>query len=101
MSRRDRRRATRGVRVVADPVLFPARTVPTNPLEALIVAKAMRARHDIHLVEIGPRIYSVLCTPECGFEAPAFGEEHAARITEDHYSMFHVIPDARGARYRD
>ncbi len=100
MNRRDRRRAQREARV-AHPVLFPSRTVPTNPLEALIVAKAMRARHDIHLVEIGPRIYSVLCTPECGFEAPAFGEEHAARITEDHYSMFHVIPDALGARYRD
>lgn len=100
MSRRDRRHPREG-RVVRDPVLFPRRTVPTNPLEAMIVARAMRARHEITFVEIGDRIYSVLCTPECGFEAPAFGEEHAARIREDHYSMFHVIPDARGARYRD
>lgn len=99
MSRRDRRHP--GERRIVNPILFPHRTVPTNALEALIVARAAKARHEITFVEIGDRIYSVLCTPECGFEMAAFGEEHAARIREDHYSMFHVIPDARGARYRD
>jgi hypothetical protein len=96
MSNRPRKRP----RVLTADQLFPKRT-PASIFDQIFTAAKMRAPHKIDLVEIGPRIYEVRCTIECGFVAPAYGEEHAARIKENHYARFHVIHDPLGAKYRD
>lgn len=95
MSNRPKRRRT-----ITAGALFPTRT-PTSIFEEMFETSKMRARHKIEIREIGPRIFEVLCTTECGFAAPAYGEEHAARIKENHYARFHVISDPLGAKYRD
>lgn len=86
-------------RVLGADAMFPTKT-PFSVYD-LFMASKMKAPHKIDVVEIGPRIYEVRCTVECGFTAPAYGEEHAARIKENHYARFHVITDPLGARYRD
>jgi hypothetical protein len=85
-------------RVTADR-LFPKKT-PMSIFDLFLRSK-MHAPHKIEIREIGDRVYEVLCTKECGFVAPAYGEEHAARLRENHYARFHVIADPLGAKYRD
>jgi hypothetical protein len=87
-------------RIITADHLFPKKT-PPSIFEQMFTASKMRAHHEIEIREIGPRIFEVLCTEECGFAAPAYGEEHAARIKENHYARFHVIHDPLGAKYRD
>jgi hypothetical protein len=87
-------------RIVTADKIFPTKT-PASVFDEIFIAAKMHAPHKIETMEIGPRIFEVRCTTECGFVAPAYGEEHAARIRENHYARFHVIPDPLGAKYRD
>jgi hypothetical protein len=80
--------------------MFPKR-MPASIFDEIFIASKMHATHKVELCEIGPRIFEVRCTVECGFVAPAYGEEHAARIRDNHLSRFMVIPDTLGAKYRD
>jgi hypothetical protein len=86
-------------RVITADQMFP-RKMPASIFDEIFIASKMHAPHKIELREIGPRIYEVMCTEECGFVAPAYGEEHAERIKLNHYSRFHVIPDVLGSKYR-
>ena len=96
MSNRPKRRP----RVLTAKDMFPQKT-PASIFDEIFIASKMHAPHKVEWLEIGPRIYEVRCTAECGFVAPAYGEEHRARIVENHYARFHVIPDPLGAKYRD
>ena len=87
-------------RVITADQMFPKK-MPASIFDEIFIASKMHAHHKIELREIGPRIFEVMCTAECGFVAPAYGEEHAARIRDNHYSRFHVIADPLGAKYRD
>jgi len=86
-------------RIVTADQMFP-KSMPASSLDEIFIASKMHAPHKIEIREIGPRIYEVICTTECGFVAPAYGEEHAERLRENHYSRFHVIPDVLGSKYR-
>lgn len=86
-------------RVLGPEDMFPKK-MPASIFDEIFIASKMHATHKIELREIGPRIYEVMCTAECGFVAPAYGEEHAERIKENHYSRFHVISDVLGSKYR-
>ena len=86
-------------RIITAENLFPKKT-PRSTFDEIFIASKMHAPHKIEIREIGTRIYEVMCTAECGFVAPAYGEEHAERLRENHYSRFHVIPDVLGAKYR-
>ncbi len=87
-------------RIITADQIFPKKT-PASTFDEMFIAAKMKARHEIDIREIGPRIFEVICTAECGFSAPAYGEEHAARLKENHYARFHVIHDPLGAKYRD
>lgn len=96
MSNRPKKRP----RVLGPQDMFPQK-MPASTFDEIFLASKMHAPHKIELLEIGPRIFEVRCTTECGFVAPAYGEEHAARIRENHLARFHVIHDPLGAKYRD
>ena len=87
-------------RIITADQIFPKKT-PASQFDEIFIASKMHAPHKIDVREIGPRIYEVMCTVECGFVAPAYGVEHAARIRENHLARFHVIHDPLGAKYRD
>lgn len=87
-------------RVITADQMFPKK-MPASIFDEIFIAAKMHAPHKIDLREIGPSVYEVICTAECGFAAPAYSEEHAARIRENHYARFHVIHDPLGAKYRD
>jgi hypothetical protein len=87
-------------RIITAENLFPKKT-PRSTFDEIFIASKMKAHHEVSVREIGPRIFEVICTAECGFSAPAYGEEHAARIKKNHLARFHVIHDPLGARYRD
>ena len=87
-------------RIITADQMFPKR-MPASVFDEIFLASKMHATHKVELCEIGPRIFEVRCTAECGFVAPAYGEEHAERIRNNHLARFHVISDPLGAKYRD
>jgi hypothetical protein len=51
-------------------------------------------RHDVRVVELEGRTFSVECG--CGFAAPApYGEVHALQILERHLRLYGLVPDKR------
>ena len=85
-------------RVIGARDLFPQSSSP-DILERLLSHQIRTAKHEANYEELGPRMGEVHCT--CGYvQAYFFGGEHAEKIIENHYAMFRIIHDPRGAKYR-